>query len=121
MATQLIPVPAELASERLQNSALAGAADNDVFAGTQTLRAITLDNLSGAAAAYYKAADAAALTVGTTSPDLQCRVSGGSQLVIAFGTGYVLGTGWSQCAVTGAEVAAQTAASPALVLEAIAG
>lgn len=121
MADILISQPAALATKRTRNTALAASASNDVFSGAATIRALTISNIAGAAAAYYKSADAAAFTVGTTQPALQARVAAGKQLFLHLTTGWVLSTGLSHCAVANPATSDTTAPNAAQDVEAFSG
>ena len=117
MAMTSTPIVNPIGAAIVKESAVSSTPDNDVRAGATTVYQVDVDNTANSAATFIKMADAASITVGTTSPEYILKVPASVRKVFTFDlAGVLFATGLSFYGVTTAALAGNTSPASACIV-----
>tara|TARA_Y100001963_G_C6441023_1_gene291401 strand:+ start:96 stop:461 length:366 start_codon:yes stop_codon:yes gene_type:complete len=104
-----------LGSKLVQDSSAGNTAADNTTGSSGTLYLVEIDNTANASIVYFKMADSADATAGTTAAGLVLMVPASTKMSFAFPTGISFSTGFSHWCVTGAAESNTTAPGSAVV------
>ncbi len=105
-----------LGSKMVQDSSAANTAVDNTTGATGNLYAVEIDNSLNAAPAYFKLADSANATAGTTAADIVLECPASSKKNYVFLGGIAFSAGFSHWCVTGAAEADTTSPTNPVVV-----